>query len=245
VDGTFALEGLLERGYQVLAFDPPSVTRAGPWKLAAPARGLELVLPAEASTARVAGRVVSATGAPIAGVSISAQRTNDALMEGLDPAYAQLLRNNAYSQPPQTLLHRVTTDAEGRFAFEGLAVEGTELVLNHDRLLIRSVTLDPRADLAHLELVEPLQCELQVDTTVDPALADEVAVLDEAGTELETIESFGNGFSLGTRASFAKGLTSVLSVRETAHTLVLYKAGNEVLRRQITLDPEQRTTVRF
>ena len=52
------------------------------------------------------------------------------------------------------------------------------------------------------------------------------------------------GFSVGTEARLKQGLSDVLSVRETARTLVLKKGGVEVLRKALTLDPERRTTVR-
>ncbi|HEX6884052.1 MAG TPA: hypothetical protein VF530_11790, partial [Planctomycetota bacterium] len=82
------------------------------------------------------------------------------------------------------------------------------------------------------------------DLTRDPAVADSFRVLDAEGQALQLIESFGVGFSLDTSARFQDGLSAVLSVRETAAELVLSRAGLEVLRRPLTLDPELRTVVR-
>ncbi len=62
---------------------------------------------------------------------------------------------------------------------------------------VRTVPLAAHSDPAHLELVEPVLCELQVDLTDMPALADALRVLDGEGHALEAMESFGNGWSLG------------------------------------------------
>src|SRR6185503_18161387 len=119
-----------------------------------------------------------------------------------------------------------------------LALAGTELQLQAAPFFFRTVALAPHADLEHLELVEPLLCELQVDLSGDPAFADSLRVLDVDGHELETIESFGNGFSVDTQAGITNGLSGVVVVKETARTLVLFRKGAEVLRRPLHLDPE-------
>jgi RNA polymerase sigma-70 factor (ECF subfamily) len=228
--GTFEVGGLLPLEYEVMASDPDTAQRAGPWMIAGGSRDVELVLPRELRMGRVAGRVASVGGEPLESVTIFAQRR----VEG----------DNAYAQLPQNWQRAVHTDAEGRFEFDELALEGTSLVLHDPRFFIRSVDLDAYDDLEHVEIVEALLCELQVDLTHDPELADAVRVLDDEGNELQTIESFGNGFTLGTEAWFRDGLTSVLSIRETAKTLVLRKDGAEVLRRPLRLDPHERTVVR-
>jgi hypothetical protein len=230
--GEFELGGLLARSYDLMAFDPATAELSGPWTVAAGGRDFELVLVLDPHRTRVAGRVVSVGGRPLAGVAVSARPS------------AQT-GASAHSQPPWLVHHVVTTDAEGRFDLGEVAPAGTELLLQGSKaFFLRTVRLSEFQDLARLELVEPLPCELQVDLTSDPAFADSVEVLDGVGRELETMESFDNGWSLDTEARFQSGLTSVLLVMETAETLVLYKKGVEVLRRPLELDPDERTTVR-
>ncbi|MEQ1892150.1 MAG: hypothetical protein ABL998_06380 [Planctomycetota bacterium] len=228
-DGRFELKGLLARRYSLLLFDPASAESGGPFEYEAGSSGVELLLDGGGGCVPVAGRVVTLSGEPLAGVQISARRR---AISGVN------------EQPPTLAETSLETDAEGRFAFERLCVEGTGLVLMHPRLLVREVALDGRADLSHLELVEPALCELQVDLTRDPTVADAFRVFDAEGQALELIESFGVGFSLDTNGRFRDGLSEVLSVRETAVELVLSRAGLEVLRRPLTLDPEQRTVFR-
>jgi len=227
-EGRFELDGLIARTYRLGLFDPASAERGGPFEVEAGRSGVELVLPGS-HCVRVAGRVVSLGGAPIADVGLRAQ--------------GEIL-GDAYARPPGDAGSPIRTDSEGRFAFERLAIEGTVLVLQHPRLMFRAVTLEGRADLADLELVEPLLCELQVDLSVTPDLADRLQVLDAAGQPLTIIESFGVGFMAGDDARFTRGLSEVLSVPESARTLVLFAQGLEVLRRPLTLDPTRRTDFR-
>lgn len=228
--GAFELTGLIERTYALMAFDPETAELAGPWTFSAPSRAVELVFAREEPRSRVAGRLVSTSGRPIPGVSVSAQRAFD--------------WHDAHSQPPFLGRHEVETDAQGRFEFAELALANTELLLESEPFFLRTVALADHPDPEHLELVEPLLCELQVDLSGDPAFADELRVLDGEGHELQTIESFGNGFSLGTQASITNGLSGVVVTKETAATLVLFQHDVEVLRRPLRLDPDQRTTVR-
>ncbi len=229
--GEFELGGLLERSYELMAFDPVSAELCGPWTVPAGSRAVELVM-ARQHRGRVAGRVVSAGGKPLAGIEVSPWRSAEA-------------GASAHSQPPWGSHRKVATDAEGRFDLGEIALGGTELLLEGSgAFFLRSVKLADHDDPARLEIVEPVLCELQVDLTGDPAFADSVKVLDGEGRELETMEAFDNGWSLGTEARFRQGLTSVLSIKETAETLVLYRSGVEVLRRPLRLDPDQRTTVR-
>ena len=138
----------------------------------------------------------------------------------------------------------VETDADGRFDLGEIALEGATLLLQDPRIFLRTVTLAEHADPARLELVEPVLCELQVDLTERPELADAVRVLDGEGRELETMESFGNAWSVDTEALVSGGRSPVLLVRESAQTLVLLSGGREVLRKPVRVDPGERTTVR-
>jgi hypothetical protein len=183
------------------------------------------VLAPEPGTTRVAGRVVSATGIPLAGATI------------------QPLRGPVLQQPPELKDVPLVseTDAEGRCAFEALVAPGTHLQLYHERTFYRFVALDDHRDLAQLELVEPLLCELQVDLTREPELANALEILDENGRALEVLEPSAGIVGMPTRPEIRDGRSNVLRVPESARTLVLYRAGGEVLRRPLALDSEART----
>jgi RNA polymerase sigma-70 factor (ECF subfamily) len=230
-EGRFALGGLWEGTYDLAAFDPRTCAQAGGFSAQAGASGIVLVLADEPGMARVAGRVVTAAGTPITGVQVLPKRS---------------LLENANAQPPlrdDGAGPETQTDAEGRFEFPLLATRGTSLELQHDLFFIRWVALDGREDLEHLELVQPVLCELQVDLGSDPGLADQLQVLGADGQAIELVESFGVFMAFGQVAELKDGKSNVLRVPETARTLVLSKGGAEVLRRSLQLDPGQRTNL--
>lgn len=229
-EGRFELGCLMERRYRLRVVDPRTQATAGPWLVEARMRGIELVFDGERSVQRVAGTIRSFTGVPLEGVKILAS-----------------LDDHADEQGPDVEALTAITDAGGRFAFDALAVEGTLLNLSHDRILFRWVDLDEQPDPGHLELVEALQCEVQVEPGRDPDLAGTVHFLDAEGEELEVmtvVSSEGTLMaSLATWGNLTEGRSDVLRVPESAVTAVYRKDGEEVLRRPVTLDPDRRTTI--
>ena len=65
-DGTFVLPGLLDRDYDIQVFDTATSLLGTGWVLAAGSDDVELVLATGGDVERVAGRVISAGGEPIA-----------------------------------------------------------------------------------------------------------------------------------------------------------------------------------
>jgi RNA polymerase sigma factor (sigma-70 family) len=230
-DGSFALGCLLDLPYDLDLFDSHTAMRTSREGVAAGTLGLEIVLTPEPGTRRVAGRVISSGGEPRSGVMIKPRRTG-----------------NWNQQPPQLAGGEYwrETDAEGRFEFEALATAGTMLDVFGTPWKI--VALEGLPDLDEIEIVMPLLCEMQV-VLADPALADELTVLDEHGTELEVVERIhmdghSVAFSMGERSEITDGRSSVIQAPETSRMLVLFKASVEVLRMPLTLDPQQLTLVR-
>jgi RNA polymerase sigma factor (sigma-70 family) len=230
-DGKFRLDGLLDRDYELRAYDPSSALLGGPWTVAAGANSLQLVVETEPGTQRVAGRVTSGSGAPIAGVYIRPLRGTT---------------SNDGAQPPwmSGVPVGTNTDDEGLFEFPKLATEGTLLELQHDRFFIRHVVLEDFVDVEAMEIVQPSLCELQVELE-DAAFADQLEILDLHDEPLELLEHFGAFLGAGPTAGFEDGKTNILQVLETARTLVLTKDGVEVLRRPLSLDVTERVVVRL
>lgn len=230
-DGTFRFDGLLDRDYDLLAYHPSSATRGGPWTVAAGSTSLELVVESEAGTQRVAGRVVSASGEPMADVYIR-------------PVRSRLASTSA--QPPwiSGVVLGTSTDADGRFEFPALATEGTQLELQHEAFFIRHVDLDDYPDLESMEIVQASLCDLQIELE-DAEFADQVELLDADGEALELLEHYGSFLSAGRAARFDEGQTNVLQVLETARTIVLSRDGEEVLRRPIELRAGELTSLRL
>jgi hypothetical protein len=232
-DGRFEIGGLMEREYAVLASDPRTAARAGPWTIVAGSSGLELVLPPE-PTARVAGRIVTARGTPRAGWRVEARRSGS-------------WETGAEAPQLTGAEHGVETDSDGRFEFAELATTGTALFYS-GAFTFGEIALADQPDLGRIEIVEPELCEVQVEL-VDPSSADRVEALDANGEHLETVELTGVDrgmmLSLGFSAEIVDGRTRLLLVKETARTLVLSKGELEVLRIPIELVPGERALLRL
>jgi RNA polymerase sigma-70 factor (ECF subfamily) len=230
-DGVFAMTGLLEREYDLQVFDTATGQLGAGWKVAAGTDDLVLVLARDSTLARVAGRVVSAGGAPIPDVAISVHRSSEVRSGGRS------------ANPPDEFLVELKTDDEGRFEFPRLATEGTSLLLFGERIFFTSVALADFDDLTDVEIVEPLLCELQVALAVEPAGQTRVQVLDAGGEPLLIVESFGVFVAEAKDAKVREGRTAVLRVPETAATLVLLEGEEEVTRRPLRVDPLERTLI--
>ena len=229
-EGRFELGGLLDREYQVRAYHISTGTQGGPWTIAAGATDLELTLAAEPDTTRVAGRVVSALGVPIVDAWVSPRRGKDYSIE---------------TQPPHlpSVAIGLRTDENGRFEFPALATRGTILALQHELFFIREFDLEGVQNLEELEIVQPLLCDVQVELSWDPDLADSLQILDADGLPVDILESFGAFLATRDSARFIEGKSSVFQAIETGETVVLMKDGVEVLRESIRLDPEELTHV--
>jgi len=230
VDGRFELACLLDQVYDLEVFDSRTCGRAVVEGVRAGREDLEITFVPEPGTVRVAGRVLSPRGEPVPGIEIRPRRTSferSSLPEFVGAEYSR------------------ETDAEGRFAFEELAMAGT--VLDVFTLPWRSFELTQFPDPERIEIVVPSLRELQV-VLREPQLADAFAVLDAAGAELEMIEmlrreSRSVAFTMDERTELTDGRSSVVRVPETARTLVLFLGGVEVLRRPLVLDPQGPTLV--
>jgi RNA polymerase sigma-70 factor (ECF subfamily) len=218
--GAFELTGLLPRDYRVHALDRRGLCVASA-VLAGGTRAAELRFLAEERHARVAGRVATLDGEPLAGVRVVLARP---------PLRADGSPFAALESLP------ATTDADGRFAFEdvsralfALAVHGEELAQQGARR-----TLLPGDDVERLELRVPLRAHVQVEART-PQEFDRIAVLDERGERLGLTVRHGSS-SYGMDAlPLSDGRTEVFSVSELAATLLLLADGAEVRRVPLAL----------
>jgi len=238
VDGAFRLEGLVDREYALRAFDGRTFSfgRAGSfgtgWTIRAGATEVELVVATDPSATRVAGRVTSLGGEPLVGVEVRPQMGGNR---------AELER------PPDPFQLGRRTDSDGRFEFETLSVDGTDLMLygmqSYDYFVER-VSLADFPDLARVDIRVSLPCKLQVVLT-DPELANEARVFDANGAPVQILEHHGN-YSIQPEFLAIEGGTSlVVGVSELASEIALAKDGEEVLRLPVRVDPTRITTVEY
>jgi hypothetical protein len=231
-NGAFELGCLLDQVYDLDLFDSRTCGRSVVAGVQAGREGLEVRFEPEPATLRVAGRAISSTGDPVPGLEIRPRRVNFDRTPVPEFVGAEFTRR---------------TDAEGRFEFEALAMEGT--VLDVFSLPWRSVTVAEFPDFGNIEIVVPTLRELQVELS-DPDRAEAFVLLDAEGRELELVEMTRRdkkslAFTMATRAALTAGRSSVVRAPDTATTLVLLRAGVEVLRLPLVFEESGPTRIRF
>ncbi|HEX6886396.1 MAG TPA: hypothetical protein VF530_23675, partial [Planctomycetota bacterium] len=219
--GRFELTGLVDRSYTLHAIDPRTGELVGPVPVRAGDQTVVLRLPGEPRL-RVAGRVLSFAGEPLAGVKVAPVRT---------------LRSAGGRTGRSRWGESRTSDAEGRFVFEELCTEGTVLSVHAaDAPHVSSFELAVQPDLAALELRIPGPRYLRV-LLDDPERAEGLALHDAEGRALDVVVQVG-GVQLSCAAFFLQGGTSdVILTDERARTLVLHRGGKESERIPLFLAP--------
>ncbi len=244
--GEFELAGLLDREYVVRAHDSRTLLRVDSVPVRAGTRRVVLKLPTDQLYPRVAGRVLSKRGRPIEGAEVFAMCDALSLEFGGRPISTH-----------HDGLAPVATDADGRFELKHVPMSLAYLRINGANILPleygryvdgdarfanASVRELPRATIESLEIRVDARCHMQVELGLRD-LADSLAVLDERGVELELSLFEAGARREGLRQPLHDGRSAMLSVPESGRTLVLLKAGVEVTRSAIELDPAKPTTI--
>ncbi|MFN0008983.1 MAG: hypothetical protein ACKVXR_13860, partial [Planctomycetota bacterium] len=239
-DGRFRIDGLLQRDYTLRAMDPATllIAEAGPF--AAGELDVEIRMSTDELYPKVAGRVVSHAGKPVAGARIFP----------MCDAFQARFKGQIISTNHQSL-DGTTTDAEGRFELanvpkslvyvrvegEGiLPLEYGRYVEGDERFKETQVRALPKDRIEDLEIAVDLRCHLQVELA-DPSTADSLSVLDAQGRRLIINIIAGNSRHEDERAEIADGRSSPMAVPDSGQTIVLYKNGVEVARKSVTLAP--------
>jgi RNA polymerase sigma-70 factor (ECF subfamily) len=214
-DGAFEITGLLDKEYTLAAIDRRTlrvVTRA---EVHAGSSGIVLSLPSAEECARVAGRVVSLGGEPIAGVTVHACRDTPE-----DPSHGI-----------QTFDSNAQTDEHGRFEFAALARQDLLFQIASPSTFIIVRWVPPAgAPLDDLVIAVSRRCHLQIDLGVRPKVADGAIVLDARGERVQLIEDHGNVSWPVERLLITDGRSEVVQCEESARTAVLYSGEREVAR---------------
>jgi hypothetical protein len=221
--GHFELTGLVARRYALYAQHPRTFELVGPLTVSAGADSAELAFAGE-ERQRVAGRVVTYSGEPVAGADVAVLRTR-AGERGASGPY------------PGSDVPSLTTDSEGRFAFDELCTAGTELrVTAKDALTGATFALIEHTDLGRLELALAATCHLRLRLD-DPDFADGLELHDERDRALEITFQLGGIHCMSQSVEILRGVSDVLITDETARTLVLFKDSQEVERIPLRLEP--------
>jgi RNA polymerase sigma factor (sigma-70 family) len=232
-DGTFAIAGLLARAYRLRAVDPRTLASAESASVTAADSPVELRLPTDDVHEKVAGRVVSKSGQPIRGVNVRLFRITFELQ------HADGTDNEAEESQP------VVTGEDGTFAFRNVPKHGVEVIATGDTILGTSATLEGVHDATHLELVASLRLHLQVEISEPRDRADRLKVFDARDRRVLLSVFHGSGAHASFDMPIRDGRSDVISVADTAATLVLYREEEEVARVPLNLSPGEPNLVRY
>jgi len=232
-DGRFELGGLLEREYTLAALDPGTLLRTVEPHVGAGRRDVRLVLRQDGLFARLAGRVVDGRGHPVAHASIFPMC--DALETRLE---GQVIGTQ------HETVEGAVTDEDGRFELARvpedlvyLRIQGADTIpLEWGRGLEGGLARLAGEAPEELEITVERRCHFQVELSV-PAEADSLGVLDASGAALVVSQFLGNGRRDTEVHPILDGRSSTLAVSDRAATLVLYRAGAEVRRAPLRLEP--------
>jgi hypothetical protein len=247
-DGEFELAGLLDRDYSIAAMDPSTLLRAELAGVRAGSSRVVLQMPRDALFPRVAGVVRGHDGRGIEGASIAP------MCDAFRARWQGSVIGTSHSS-----VEGVVTDAEGRFELRDvpkslvyLRIDGEGILpLEYGRYVeddpdfenaeVRALPLD---DIESLEIRVDRRAHLQVELT-DPAAADQFALVDERGVELELSAFSGQGRREGMRHPIYAGRSDVVAGTDRARSIVLFKAGAEIARFAVALVPGETKSVRF
>jgi RNA polymerase sigma factor (sigma-70 family) len=233
-DGSFRIEGLLPRTYQVQALDPATLLAATSAAVDAGARDVEIRLPKDALHEKVAGRVVTRDGNPVAGALVVIQRF------GFSVEYVSGGTRDEWVPRPE-----VKTDAEGRFEIARVPRGGVELFIHGEEILFWSMELKEGVPVDDLRCVVNRRMHLQVELDAPYDRADELRVLDGEGQPMILRIMRGESSFTDRKAAIVDGKSQVLSTSEDARTVVLWKNGSEVDRIPVSLQPSTVNVVRY
>ncbi|MEM9383025.1 MAG: sigma-70 family RNA polymerase sigma factor [Planctomycetota bacterium] len=231
--GEFELRGLSDRAYDVFVAREDRLSAAGPVRAVPGDQPLRLVLPSE-PTARVAGVVVDGQGRPLADVAVHVGR--DLLWER--PVRAHDLWEGSPLQPPSAACggdqHAVRTDAEGRFEFPALVLQGSWITIRGDEAWMpRRVPLDAAVDPGELRIIARMRAEFEVTCRPD---ADAFRLESEDGRMQPLLVPVEES-TLSTATAAIVGGRSLRAITGAGPVTVVLLRGETVLeRRQVALE---------
>lgn len=233
--GRFELGGLLERSY-VLAVADRKLQRG---TLSAPieagTRDLEVRLPADAEAlhAKVAGRVVTRAGDPVANVSVQTFVTVVAANERVFGGTCDVTR---FFMGDST-----RTDGDGRFELASVPRAHVSFALESDAITPTYVDVEAVRDPARFDVVVAARARFEVETS--PGFADAIALAKADGTVEQILRLRADGYDTYDALPLEAGRSGVVAATSDAAELRFLRAGVVVESMPLRLRPATTTRI--
>jgi hypothetical protein len=244
-EGAFKIEGLLDRKYELYAYDGESLGRVETAAVQAGVSDFEIVVPADMYAENVTGRVVGHDGAPITGVSVSLGQV----------IFTDYVSSSWINGMP------TMTDGQGAFTLPKVPRRFAHLQVDGEIVLPKSFPLEG-VDLSKpLRLEVDRRCHFRVeglpssapavtanDATGVKTMGGEsmLGAYDASGKELTLMSFQSGGWSQMSRQYVSSDSTRVFAVSEQAVELRLYDTYEHVAaKRAVRLVPGEVTVVKW
>jgi RNA polymerase sigma factor (sigma-70 family) len=233
-DGAFELGGLLlDREYRLRAIDPLTLAAATEGSVRAGDHDVRLRLPTDEVFERIAGRVVTRRGEPLAGVRVRLFRETFAIdHEGG--------RDNEAQETAA-----IVTGEDGRFEFRNAAKTDVWVLASGDAILGEGLRLSDAVDPLDLEIVVSLRVHVQVELAEPFDRADSVGFLSEDGRRTYASIMRAGGSHMASTFALVGGRSEVLAIEERTTTLILFLGDVEVARLPLRPTPGELYVVRY
>lgn len=225
--GAFEIGGLRDMTYVIQAYGADGrMIRSEP--IPAGSRDVELRCDPDAFLERLAGRVVSREGVPLANVEVTVDLVT------YEVSFGSLWES----------VKSARTGADGRFELERVPKRSTRLSVQGDEIVATSVPVEGIDPARPLEIAVVRLGRFRFEGPPGEDAPTSIRVLDAQGSSLSLVTREARSTSAGPTARLTDGSSHVLSVSEDAARLVLYR-GDEVLSSQpLRLVPGEIVTVR-
>jgi RNA polymerase sigma-70 factor (ECF subfamily) len=223
--GRFELPGLDDRRYRLDVLRPASLEVVTSESLPAGESSAVIRLGPPDVFERVEGRVLSEDGHALAGIEVSLYRP-------MIDARARIFGGNSQLVMVQ-YAGRVTSDAEGRFLFEGVPRTGAQVSVRGDGIV------PAKADVAAaaLDIRVETRCHFEVVLRESDGRFDAISMADAEGRGLDLLVLSEGSVNAWTSVALVGGRSGVVSVSSHARQLRLLEDGAVVETLEVDLVP--------
>ena len=222
-EGRFRIDGLSATEYRLRLLDRERFAARTTEPIRAGALDVMLTLPNDFVRARVTGHVVDRSGKGVSGVTIT-------------PQLGVYLSTNTLTSEGNG--RKFETDGEGSFTLTDVSGSDLMLSLYGKSIMPMSHFIREGDPVKNIEILVDPMCHFRLVLTGELESATGLRVLDAAGEPMNVAALGGGEYSWSTWRWFEGGRTRVLSVGQSAATLVLYDDSHtEVDRLPIALHP--------
>lgn len=221
-DGRFRIEGLLDRAYHIRAHSSEPYLSIANEEVQAGTQDLELRLPKDALMKKLRVRVVTRDGLAVAGATVTVR------------FIFERSRSGFMSRPSATGI----TDSEGRVTLESVPRRGVSLVTGKPGTIPKDFNAPDEGfpdEEVRIEVDRSL--EFVVDCSAMTPVPSAVRIVDEHDKALMITSRTANGSRSSSSLNLEGGVSTVVSVSESAREMVILESWEERERVAVELVP--------